>query len=157
MKPARVRSLSCLPIGTARAFLGALVALQVAPAGSQVIRNSVDLAKAIIERAKSSDTVDLTWLGDKTCFVAEMLYAPGYAKEWFAGYAIKDDQWRDKSNGVWHIIVANDKARVVRIYSIDQSTLRWNVPEGAKVADAVGCKPTVKVMISGTSAEIIIF
>src|SRR6266851_6876737 len=140
MKPARVRSLSCLPIGTARAFLGALVALQVAPAGSQVIRNSVDLAKAIIERAKSSDTVDLTWLGDKTCFVAEMLYAPGYAKEWFAGYAIKDDQWRDKSNGVWHIIVANDKARVVRIYSIDQSTLRWNVPEGAKVADAVGCK-----------------
>jgi hypothetical protein len=96
--------------------LGALIASQVAPAGSQGIRNSGELAKAIVERAKSGETVDLTWLGDKTCFAAEGRYAPHYAKEWFPGYEINDDQWRDKSNGVWHMLVADDKERVVRIY-----------------------------------------
>ena len=157
MNPGRVGSSSYLRIGAVLAFVSILIVLHVARTSSQGIRNSTDVTKSIIERAKSNGTVDLSWLGDKTCFVAEMLYAPGFAKEWFADYRIDDDHWRDKSNGVWHLMVSNDKERVVRIYSIDQSILRWNVPEGTKVADAVGCKSTVKVMISGTSAEIFVF
>ncbi len=157
MKPGRVGSQSYLPIGTAWAFLGILIVSQVAHAETRVMRNSTDLAKGIIERAKSRETVDLTWLGDKTCFVPEKLYAPGYATEWFAGYDIRDDQWRDTSNGVWHIMVSNDKDHVVRIYSIDQNILRWNVPEETKVVDTVGCKQTVKVVISGASAQIFVF
>jgi hypothetical protein len=158
MKLVRVLSLCRLPVGIVLAFLGTLIVSPAAPpGGGQAIRNRTDLANDIIEKAKSGDTVDLTWLGDNTCFVPEKLYAPGFAKEWFPGYYIKDDQWRDESNGVWHIIVSNDKERVVRIYSIDQNILRWNVPEETKIADATGCKRTVKVVISGTSAEITIF
>jgi hypothetical protein len=149
--------LSCLAVSGGWALLLGLGVLEVACGQDKGIGTSNDLANAIIERAKSSETVDLNWLGDKTCFVAESLYAPSFARQWFPGYGLRDNQYRDKSEGVWNIIVSNDKERIVRIYSIDQSTLRWNVPEETKIVDAVGCKSTVRVIVSGTSAEIIVF
>jgi uncharacterized SAM-binding protein YcdF (DUF218 family) len=124
---------------------------------AQVPRTSAELAKAIVQRAKADGSVDLNWFGDKTCFVYEGGYAPYYVGEWFPGYDINDDQWRDRSNGVWHIVVSNDNEHTVRIFSIDQRILRWDIPAGTKIADAVGCKSTARVMISGTSAEIIVF
>ena len=158
MKPAKSGSLlSYLSAGTVWAISGASIALLAACEPNTDIGTSTDLAKAIIEMAKSSETVDLSWLGDKTCFVAEGLLGRSFVRDWFPGYEIRDDQYRDKSKGVWNIIVSSDKERIVRIYSIDQSTLRWNVPEETKIVDAVGCKPTVRVIMSGASAEIIVF
>jgi hypothetical protein len=150
MKPASRPLLLYLSIGT-------IWVLQAVIARSEAIGNGIDLAKAIIERAKSNGTVDLTWLGDKTCFVPESIYAPFFAKEWFAGYDVKYDHNVDKSNRFWYIIASNDNERIARIYSIDQTILRWNVPEEVKVRDAVGCKSTVRVLIPGEPAEIIIF
>jgi hypothetical protein len=157
MTPSRPCSLFFLLAATLTS-IGLVVARFIDSSEGQAIpRSSNDLAKAIIERAKSSETVDLTLLGDKTCFVAEQLSPLSYAKDWFPGYEINDDQLEDKSHGVWHMIVANNKEHVVRIYSIRQSILRWDLPEETKIRDAVGCKSTVKVIIRGPLSTIIVF
>jgi len=162
MKPASRSLLLYLSIGTIWAVLGTSIVLPVVIArseaiGTEAIGTGANLAKAIIEKVKSNGTVDLTWLGDKTCFVPERVYAPFHAKEWFPDYEIQHDQNVDRSNRFWYIVVSNDKTRIARIYSIDQTILRWSVPDGVKIRDAVGCKSTTRVLLSSEPAEIIIF
>ena len=71
------------------------------------------------------------------------------ARRQFPGYAVAYRE-AEPGNGLWFVLLADHSKATVRLYAIRQSVLPWNVPENARVADAMVCTDTVD--ISSTSA-----
>ena len=51
-------------------------------------------------------------------------------------------------NGLWFILLADHGKANVRIYAIKQGVLRWDVPENARVGDAMVCSDTADISTS---------
>ena len=54
----------------------------------------------------------------------------------------------DPGNGLWFILLADHGKANVRIYAIKQGVLRWDLPENARVGDAMVCSDTADISTS---------
>ena len=120
----------------------------VAPALAQAPENGDQLARMMIKQAESGGgRVDMHRFGDGACFVAEGLSAAYVARRQFPGYPVAYRE-ADPGNGLWFILLADHGKANVRIYAIKQGVLRWDVPENARVGDAMVCSDTADISTS---------
>ncbi len=120
----------------------------VAPALAEVPENGDQLARMMIAQAQSDGgRVDMHRFGDGACFVAEGLSTAYVARRQFPGYPVAYRE-ADPGNGLWFILLADHGKANVRIYAIKQGVLRWDVPENARVGDAVVCSDTADISTS---------
>jgi hypothetical protein len=100
--------------------------------------NADALVSDLIGVTKSnSGQVDLSKYADVVCFVAESLYAGGFARERFPSLEIVEDDKADRSEGAWFALLIFEGRKTVEIYSVDQRRLLWDVPEETPASDAV--------------------
>jgi hypothetical protein len=100
--------------------------------------NADALVSDLIGVTKSnSGQVDLSKYADVVCFVAESLYAGGFARERFPSLEIVEDDKADRSEGAWFALLIFEGRKTVEIYSVDQRRLLWDVQEETPVSDAV--------------------
>jgi hypothetical protein len=108
--------------------------------------NADALVSDLVGVAKSnSGQVDLSKYADVVCFVAESLYARGFARERFPSLEIIEDNKADRSEGVWFALLIFEG---LEIYSVDQTRLLWRVPEETPVSDAQFCVSTIVVNLA---------
>jgi len=120
----------------------------VAPALAQAPENGDELARMMIAQAETGGgRVDMHRFGDGACFVAEGLSAAYVARRQFPGYPVAYRE-ADPGNGLWFILLADHGKANVRIYAIKQGVLRWDVPENARVGDAMVCSDTADISTS---------
>ena len=120
----------------------------VGPAFAQAPENGDQLASMMIKQAElGSGRVDMHRFGDGACFVAEGLSAAYVARRQFPGYPVAYRE-ADPGNGLWFILLADHGKANVRIYAIKQGVLRWDVPENARVGDAMVCSDTADISTS---------
>ena len=120
----------------------------VAPALAQAPENGDELARMMIAQAETGGgRVDMHRFGDGACFVAEGLSAAYVARRQFSGYPVAYRE-ADPGNGLWFILLADHGKANVRIYAIKQGVLRWDVPENARVGDAMVCSDTADISTS---------
>ena len=106
--------------------------------------NADALVSDLIGVAKSnSGHVDLSKYADVVCFVAESLYARGFARERLPSLEIVEDNKANRSEGAWFVLLVFEGRKTVEIYSVDQRRLLWDVPEETPVADAQFCVSTI--------------
>jgi hypothetical protein len=111
--------------------------------------NADALVSDLVGVAKSSSgQVDLSKYADVVCFVAESLYARGFARERFPTLEIVEDDKADRSEGAWFILLIFEGRKTVEIYSVDQRRLLWDVPEETPVQDAQFCVSTIVVNLA---------
>jgi hypothetical protein len=125
----------------------------VAPAFAQAPENGDALARMMITQAEANGgRVDMHRFGDGACFVAEGLSAAYMARRQFPGYpvAYREDDPRD---GLWFILLADHGKANVRIYAIKQGVLRWDLPENARVDDAMVCSDTADISTSAAAGS----
>ena len=123
------------------------------PAFAQAPENGDELARMMIKQAESGGgRVDMHRFGDGACFVAEGLSTAYVARRQFPGYpvAYRED---DPRNGLWFILLADHGKANVRIYAIKQGVLRWDVPENARVGDAMVCSDTADISTSAAAGS----
>ena len=117
----------------------------VGPAFAQAPENGDELARMMIAQAETGGgRVDMHRFGDGACFVAEGLSAAYVARRQFPGYPVAYRE-ADPGNGLWFILLADHGKANVRIYAIKQGVLRWEVPENARVGDAMVCSDTADI------------
>jgi len=117
----------------------------VGPAFAQVPKNGDELARMMITQAESNGGhVDMHRFGDAACFVAEGLSAPFVARRQFPGYPVAYRE-ADPGNGLWFILLADHGKANVRIYAIKQGVLSWDLPENARVGDAMVCSDAADI------------
>ena len=85
--------------------------------------------------------------GDAACFVAEGLSAAYVARRQFPGYPIVYRE-ADPGNGLWFVLLADHGKANVRIYAIKQGVLRWDLPDNARVGDAMVCSDAADISTS---------
>ena len=120
----------------------------VGPAFAQAPENGDELARMMIKQAEADGgRVDMHRFGDGACFVAEGLSAAYVARRQFPGYPVAYRE-ADPGNGLWFILLADHGKANVRIYAIKQGVLRWDVPENARVGDAMVCSDTADISTS---------
>ena len=88
--------------------------------------------------------------GDGACFVAEGLFAAYVARRQFPGYPVAYRE-ADPGNGLWFILLADHGKANVKIYAIKQGVLRWDLPENARVGDAMVCSDTADISTSAAA------
>jgi hypothetical protein len=120
----------------------------VGPAFAQAPKNGDELARMMIAQAEADGgRVDMHRFGDGACFVAEGLSALYVARRQFPGYPVAYREG-DPGNGLWFILLADHGKANVRIYAIKQGVLRWDLPENARVGDAMVCSDTADIATS---------
>ena len=83
--------------------------------------NADALVSDLIGVAKSnSGHVDLSKYADVVCFVAESLYARGFARERLPSLEIVEDNKANRSEGAWFVLLVFEGRKTVEIYSVDQ-------------------------------------
>jgi hypothetical protein len=130
------------------ASLGFCGLVAAGPAFAQAPENGDELARMMIKQAEAGGgRVDMHRFGDGACFVAEGLSAAYVARRQFPGYPVAYRE-ADPGNGLWFILLADHGKANVRIYAIKQGVLRWDVPENARVGDAMVCSDTADISTS---------
>jgi hypothetical protein len=125
----------------------------VGPALAQVPKNGDELARMMIAQAEADGgRVDMHRFGDGACFVAEGLSALYVARRQFPGYPVAYREG-DPGNGLWFILLADHGKANVRIYAIKQDVLRWDLPENARVGDAMVCSDTADISTSAAAGS----
>jgi hypothetical protein len=125
----------------------------VAAALAEVPENGDQLARMMIAQAQSDGgRVDMHRFGDGACFVAEGLSTAYVARRQFPGYPVAYRE-ADPGNGLWFILLADPGKANVRIYAIKQDVLRWDVPENARVGDAMVCSDTADISTSAATGS----
>jgi hypothetical protein len=120
----------------------------VGPAFAQAPENGDELARLMIKQAEGDGgRVDMHRFGDGACFVAEGLSAAYVARRQFPGYPVAYREG-DPGNGLWFILLADHGKANVRIYAIKQGVLRWDLPENARVGDAMVCSDAADISTS---------
>jgi hypothetical protein len=120
----------------------------VGPALAQAPENGDQLARMMIAQAEGGGgRVDMHRFGDGACFVAEGLSAAYVARRQFPGYPVAYRE-SDPGSGLWFVLLADHGKASVRIYAIKQGVLRWDLPENARVADAMVCTDTADISTS---------
>jgi hypothetical protein len=120
----------------------------VGPAFAQAPENGDELARLMIKQAEADGgRVDMHRFGDGACFVAEGLSAAYVARRQFPGYPVAYREG-DPGNGLWFILLADHGKANVRIYAIKQGVLRWDLPENARVRDAMVCSDAADISTS---------
>ena len=120
----------------------------VGPAFAQAPQNGDELARMMITQAESGGgRVDMHRFGDGACFVAEGLSAAYVARRQFPGYPVVYRE-ADPGNGLWFILLADHGKANVRIYAIKQGVLRWDLPDNARVGDAMVCSDAADISTS---------
>jgi hypothetical protein len=90
----------------------------------------------------------LSKYADVVCFVAESLYARGFARVRFPSLEIVEDDKADRSEGAWFVLLIFEGRKTVEIYAVDQRRLLWDVPEETPVSDAQFCVSTIVVNLA---------
>jgi hypothetical protein len=125
----------------------------VGPAFAQAPENGDELARMMIKQAEAGGgRVDMHRFGDGACFVAEGLSAAYVARRQFPGYPVAYREG-DPGNGLWFILLADHGKANVRIYAIKQGVLRWDLPENARVGDAMVCSDTADISTSAAAGS----
>jgi hypothetical protein len=128
-------------IGLSSAILSATGQSQKRKTGDEIAQELIGIAK------QHNGEVDLTKLTDTVCLVAESLSAEGFALRRFPEFKIAKDEYSDKSNGVWSILLAFKASATVEIYAMDQRVLSWRVPEDTRISEATVCPRRININV----------
>jgi hypothetical protein len=113
--------------------------------GSEPRINGDAIAKDLIRNSQGgSQSVDLRTFGDKICFSPEGASARFIAERQFSGFRVEFEE-SDKSQGFWFFIVGNEKSRAVKIFAIDQRTLKWPISADEPLYKNVVCPTSLRV------------
>ena len=107
-----------------------------------------DIARQLIRQSeRTGPFVDLRMFGSKVCLVPEGSYASAYVDILFKGFTLAFQE-SDASEGVWFFLVADAKAKTVKIFAIKQVELTWPIAEDEPLARNVGCPAFLKIEYS---------
>lgn len=147
-----MKSYWALALASSVTFVAALLLALVG--GSSI--SGDELAREWIQKAETADgRIEFPQPSGEACFVAESNYAPGFIYFRFPGYKIAHEEKTDRSEGFWYFILLDNKNKSAKIYAVDQTVLRWQVPESALVSESEKCGRAIKIKVANGEPELI--
>ena len=130
------------------ASIGSCGLAAVGPAFAQAPENGDQLASMMIKQAESgSGRVDMHRFGDGACSWPKACLRPMWREDSFP--AIRSLTGKPTLATACGLSCWRTTARrTCRIYAIKQGVLRWDVPENARVGDAMVCSDTADISTS---------
>jgi hypothetical protein len=122
--------------------------------GSEPRINGDAIAKDLMRNSQGgSQSVGLRTFGDKVCLSPEGASARFIAESQFNGFRVEFEE-SDKSQGLWFFIVGNEKSKTVKIFAIDQRTLKWPISADEPLYKNVACPTSLRVKHGAGTPEI---